>query len=127
MSYSNGSVKKFYSNNFYSKPYNSGNLFAKKEFLDQISETTKLFDLKKRPLPGPIQKTDIDIKRHSVKNMKVFNEDTKIMIQNIEKRDLFCKSERKLWKSEEWRRRDKNVGNNFNKLSPIQETGTVSD
>ena len=62
MSYSNGSVKKFYSNNFYSKPYNSGNLFAKKEFLDQISETTKLFDLKKRPLPGPIQKTDIDIK-----------------------------------------------------------------
>ena len=109
-----------YSSNFYNKPYNTGQLFSKNDFMEQIAETTKIFELKKRPLPGPILQTDV-INRKILKNYNFLDINGKLNIQNIEKRDLFSKAEKKLWKSEDWRKRDKNFGNSFKKLSPIHE------
>ena len=34
--------------------------FSDQEFLDQVAETTKIFDVKKRLLPGPIRNTEED-------------------------------------------------------------------
>ena len=54
--------KHHYSNNWYrSGDFNSGGqIFSRRDFLEQISETAKIFDLKKRPLPGPIVKTELE-------------------------------------------------------------------
>lgn len=101
-------------------------LFARKDFLEQLSETTKIFDLKKRPLPGPITQTGMDSAKQQGLNSNLSRlggggGGEKMKPRNIEESELFSKSEIKLWKSDNWRKRDKNFGNNFDKLSPIRE------
>ena len=36
--------------------------FTDQAFLDQVAQTTKIFDVKKRVLPGPVMKTEEDWK-----------------------------------------------------------------
>ena len=117
--------KSYYSNNWYRSGdfKSSGQIFSRKEFLEQISETAKIFDLKKRPLPGPIVKTDLEkVHRQNInQNNLPLHEKMKIKTWDFEKRELFLQSEIGLWNNDNWRKRDKNFGNNFNKLSPIVE------
>ena len=119
--------KHYYSNNWYrSGDFNSGGqVFSRRDFLEQISETAKIFDLKKRPLPGPIIKTDLE-KVHWQNTKQSHprprhHDHMKIKSLEPEKRDLFSQSEIGLWSNKNWRRREKNLGNNFIKLSPIME------
>ena len=119
--------KTYYSNNWYrSGDFNrGGQIFSRKDFLEQISETAKIFDLKKRPLPGPIVKTELETVQRKNTNQSHprprLYEHVKFKSSDPEKRDLFLQSEIGLWSSTNWRRREKNFGNNFNKLSPIVE------
>ena len=117
----------YYSNNWYrSGDFNrGGQIFSRRDFLEQISETAKIFDLKKRPLPGPIVKTDSEKVHWPNTNQSHprprLHEHEKIKSREPERRELFLQSEIGLWSNKNWRRRDKNLENNFNKLSPINE------
>lgn len=119
--------KHYYSNNWYrSRDFNSGGqIFSRRDFLEQISETAKIFDLKKRPLPGPIVKTELEKVHWQNTNQSHsrprLHEHVKIKSRDTETRELFLQSEIGLWSNKNWRRREKNLGNNFNKLSPIAE------
>ena len=124
---------KYYTNNFYNRPKSthhtssSAGNYSRKDFLEQISETTKIFDLKKRPLPGPITQTQDQRQQKHKKNnqnnqMKNITTLTVPPSKISAKQDLFSQGELVLWSSCDWRRREKNFGY-FNKLSPIRETG----
>ena len=101
--------------------------FSDKQFLDQVAETAKIFDVKKRVLPGPIMKTDDGgenrEERKYRKEMSAIILDRK---KEIQKKELKVKSllprrcERQLWDSAEWRERNKDLNQSFSKLSPIR-------
>ena len=125
---SHGHSSKQYSSHFYRQSLNSwaGNANSRKGFLDELVEKRSPSHEKKRPLPGPVVKTDINnFKRlQPVKELKSLQKETEKKLKLLEGLDLFSSQEIKLWKSESWRMREKDLKNNYSKLSPIEEGRT---
>ena len=126
---SHGQSSSQYSSHFYRQSLNSwtGNLTSRKGFLDELGEKReKKSNEKKRPLAGPIVKTDINnFKRlQPVKELKSLQAETEKKLKLLEGLDFFSSQEIKLWKSDSWRMREKDLKNNYSKLSPIEEGRT---
>ena len=125
---SHGQSSKQYSSHFYRQSLNSwtGNVTSRKGFLDELVEKRSPSNEKKRPLAGPIVKTDINnFKRlQPVKELKSLHKETEKKLKLLEGLDLLASQEFKLWKSESWRMREKDLKNNYSKLSPIEEGRT---
>lgn len=123
-----GQRSKQYSSHFYRQPLNSwaGNVTSRKGFLDELVEKRNPSHEKKRPLAGPIVKTDINnFKRlQPVKELKSLQAETEKKLKLLEGLDFFSSQEIKLWKSDSWRMREKDLKNNYSKLSPIEEGRT---
>ena len=77
-------------------------------------------------MAGPIVKTDINnFKRlQPVKELKSLQAETEKKLKLLEGLDFFSSQEIKLWKSDSWRMREKDLKNNYSKLSPIEEGRT---
>lgn len=115
-----------YANNFYNRPkstHHTKTPVTREDFMEQLSETTKIFDLKKRALPGPIFQTELTKQKQKSSGAGSALTPSNKKILPPTNQDLFSQSELVLWSSCNWRRRDKNFGY-FNKLSPIRETGS---
>ena len=125
---SHGHSSKQYSSHFYRQSLNSwpGNVTSRKGFLDELVEKRGPSNEKKRPLAGPIVKTDTNnFKRlEPVKELKSLQKETEKKLKLLEGLDLLSSREIKLWKSESWRQREKDLKNNYSKLSPIEEGRT---
>ena len=96
--------------------------FSDQEFLDQVAETTKIFDVKKRLLPGPVRNTEEDGNWKQRRNINVMNnmiEGKQVMKDREEKSVLLRGGERRLWESSDWREKNKDLNQSFTKLSPI--------
>ena len=125
---SHGHNSREYASHFYRQSVNSwaGNVTSRRGFLDELVEKRSPSNEKKRPLAGPIFQTDINnFKRlQPVKELKSLNKETEKKLKLLEGLDLFSSREIKLWKSESWRMREKDLKNNYSKLSPIEEGRT---
>lgn len=125
---SHGHNSREYASHFYRQSLNSwaGNVTSRRGFLDELEEKRSPSNEKKRPLAGPIFQTDINnFKRlQPVKELKSLNKETEKKLKLLEGLDLFSSREIKLWKSESWRMREKDLKNNYSKLSPIEEGRT---
>ena len=125
---SHGRSSKQYSSHFYRQSLNSWTpVTSRKGFLDELLvEKRSPSHEKKRPVAGPIFTTEINnFKRlQPVKELKSLNKETEKKLKLLEGLDLFSSREIKLWKSESWRMREKDLKNNYSKLSPIEEGRT---
>ena len=97
--------------------------FSDQEFLDQVAETTKIFDVKKRLLPGPVRNTEEDGNWKQRRNINVMNNTMiggKQMMKDREEKSVLLRGgERRLWESSDWREKNKDLNQSFTKLSPI--------
>merc|ERR1719347_50903 len=99
--------------------------FSDQVFLDQVAETTKIFDVKKRLLPGPIRNTEEDgnwKQRRSISEMNNTMRDGKkeMKVKEMKEKSVLLRGgERKLWESTDWREKNKDLNQSFKKLSPI--------
>ena len=91
--------------------------FSDQRFLDQVAETTKIFDVKKRVLPGPVRNTEEEGNWKQKKNTRELND----MLRERKKvmSVLLRGGERQLWGSGDWREKNKDLNQSFSKLSPI--------
>ena len=107
---------------------NSGSLASRKGFLEELVEKKAPSELKARPVQGAIVKTDMTSSKRTppAKNseLKTLVKETQKKLKLLEGRDLFSSREVQLWKTEAWRRREKDLSSNYSKLSPIEEGRT---
>ena len=86
--------------------------FTDQAFLDQVAETTKIFDVKKRVLPGPVMKTEEDWKWKGKKCSTELNTIIRERKKEMKEKELKEKSvllrggERQLWGSADWREKE---------------------
>ena len=87
--------------------------FTDQAFLDQVAETTKIFDVKKRVLPGPVMKTEEDWKWKGKKCSTELNTIIRERKKEMKEKELKEKSvllrggESQLWGSADRREREK--------------------
>ena len=109
--------------------------FSDPRFLEQVSETTqtnKIFNIKKIVLPEPVMNMEEAEDGEKWREKKLNNELSplsdiiKEREKEIKEKDLKEKGvllrggERELWGGAGWRERDKDLEQNFMKLSPIR-------
>ena len=96
--------------------------FTDQAFLDQVAETTKIFDVKRRVLPGPVMKTEEDRKWKGKKCSTELNTIIRERKKEMKEKELKENSvllrggERQLSGSADWRERDKYLNHSFSKL-----------
>ena len=99
--------------------------FSDQRFLDQVAETTKIFDVKKRVLPGPVRNTEEEGNWKKEKNTGELNDMIRERKKEMREKEMKEKSvllrggERQLWGSGDWREKNKDLNQSFSKLSPI--------
>ena len=124
-SHNQTSSSKRYSNHFYQPSVAS---LTRAGFLDQLAENRAPSEVKKRPVQGPIIKTDLPVfkRLQPMKEMKSLHKETQNKLKLLEglDLDLFSSREIKLWRNESWRTREKDLRSNYSKLSPIEEGRT---
>jgi hypothetical protein len=100
--------------------------FTDQAFLDQVAETTKIFYVKKRVLPGPVMKTEEDWKWKGKKCSTELNTIIRERKKELKEKEVKDKNvlqrggERQLWGSADWREGEKDLNHSFSKLSPIR-------
>ena len=106
--------------------------FSDQRFLDQVAETTKIFNIKKIVLPEPVMNMEEAEDGEKWREKKLNNELSPLsdIIKEREKERkekelkekgvLLRGGERELWGRADWRERDKDLEQNFLKLSPIR-------
>ena len=106
--------------------------FSDQSFIDQVAETTRIFSIQKRVLPGPVMKTEDGAgtwegkKGRSELSCVIRERKKEMKKKELIERPALLGGERKLWGSEDWRERNKDLNQAFLKLSPIRSGRKIS-